>query len=493
MNKEKEIIKTLVKKSVIFCLLFGTGGVFIKPVKAIDVTYYEDFYDDYYKYNYETVAANQSNQSIRVKQKTPQIQTNVNLYNNQTNQQNLSSNTNQSNFISNVLEDNYKYALTGLYKQSKSHFMFKTDVGSILNWDEIDIREQEFKLDYNFIFRNKKFVAKGIFGTGKGVTQRTSDDDIFNQDHLISHGKGKVDVKTYHISLGLRDVYQVMGWNITPFIGYKTRGQDYIMHDHVEPHPFQIERMCIDPGDWEGYSDVCRGGISPSDHGLSADQFYYADEVDGEMVPSDETVTNTTIPGGVTLSNGKAHVNIGYGDRIEDTDFCFHQEGDTPTQFTCLKRGEDGGNLMMAFGGSSTIHTREGITHKYFVDWSGPFISVKLNKNISEKETLFLYAEAFKPFYKVNGDWPQRTDWAHNPSFIDSGGSGYGILFDLVYNYKFKENIIFVAGLNYEYLQNRNADTLLFFADGNQELYKKSVEYSQYYGFGANLGLKTTW
>ncbi len=415
------------------------------------------------------------------------------LYNNQ---QNYLFDNNQDNFINgkyNKADDNSRYSITGLYKQSKSHFMFRTDVGSILNWDEIDIKEQEFKLDYNFMFRNKKFIARGIYGTGKGITQRTSDDDIFNQDHLISHGKGKVDVKTFHISLGLRDEYRLLGWDVIPYVGFKTRNQDYIMHDHVEPHPFQIEKMCKDPGDWEGYADVCTGGIGPADHGLSPSDFYRANEVNGEMQETDEPVTDTTIPGGAILNNGKPHVNLGYGDRIEDTDFCFHQNGDSETQWTCLRKGPDGANLVKAFGGASTIHTREGITHMYFVDWSGPFIAVNLKKQISDKENLSVYAEVFKPFYKVKGDWPQRTDWAHNPSFIDSGGNGYGLLFDLKYNYKFKNNMCFVAGLNYEYLQNRDADTLLFFEDGHEEKYEKSVEYSEYYGFGANVGLKASW
>ncbi len=372
--------------------------------------------------------------------------------------------------------------------------MFKTDVGSILNWDEIDMRETSFSVSRDIILKNRQLVLKGVYETGKGTTIRTSDDDIFNQDHLISHGKGSVDLKTYSFSAGMRNLWHISGWDITPYIGYKKRKQNYIMFDHVEPHPFTLEKGCKGIADWEGYKDVCTGGISSDDHGLGSGAFYKAREnSNGERERTNEEVTDTNIPGMATLSNGEKYVNFGYGDRIEDSDFCYHTDGQDPTEWTCLERGEGGSNLLMAFGGVSQIHERPGITHMYFVDWTGPFIAASMERKIDTNQQVYIYAEYFKPSYKVWGNWPNRTDWRHDPSFIDSGGSGYGILFNFNYKYEFRPNTLFTVGVEYEYLQNKNADTLLFLAEGGSSFLPKSVEFSQYYGYGLNIGIKTRW
>ena len=290
----------------------------------------------------------------------------------------------------------------------------------------------------------------------------------------------------------MKNLWNLMGWNVTPYIGFKKKKQDFIMSDHVEPHPFTLEAKCRNVENWMGNANVCKGGIS--DHGIPSSQFYIGrEDENGNIIKTGESVGSTNIPGYATLSNGENYVNLAYGDRIEDSDFCFHTENQDPKTFTCIEKGEGGINLLKAFGGVSQIHQRDGITHMYFVDWTGPFVGLNLERQFSNKEFFNTYLEYFKPRYKVWGNWPNRTDWMHDPSFIDSGGSGYGLLLNFNYQYEYKPNIVFVLGAEYEYLQNKDADTLLYLADGTTNLLEKSIIFSQYYSYGANVAIKIKW
>ena len=125
----------------------------------------------------------------------------------------------------------------------------------------------------------------------------------------------------------------------------------------------------------------------------------------------------------------------------------------------------------------------------YYVDWTGPFLGVSLERKMSDKEELVVYGEYFYPKYKVWGNWPNRDDWAHDPSFWDKGGKGYGLLFNVDYKYKIMSSVQLILGFEYEYLENKGADTQLFYADGNESLSEGSVRLSQWKNYGFNVGV----
>ena len=114
---------------------------------------------------------------------------------------------------------------------------------------------------------------------------------------------------------------------------------------------------------------------------------------------------------------------------------------------------------------------------------------VVFERKLSEKEDLNLYLEYFKPKYKVWGNWPNRTDWMHDPSFNDEGGQGMGYSFDLSYKYRLYNNLALTADINYEYLKNKNATTILYFADGSVGVYPDAILLSRWKSYGLTLGL----
>jgi hypothetical protein len=63
----------------------------------------------------------------------------------------------------------------------------------------------------------------------------------------------------------------------------------------------------------------------------------------------------------------------------------------------------------------------EGVTHIYNTTWSGVYLGIEVEKQMTYVDKLRFYAQVSMPHYKSEGIWPNRTDWQQNPSFIDEG------------------------------------------------------------------------
>lgn len=478
-----------------------SAGIFIPEIVKAEGSpiYYDSFYEEYYK-AFPDAKPKKKKQTIKRAQPQQTLPQPV-YYNGYDPYMQMQTNAMYTQNISPVasayqsqgVEHNTKNWYVDIrMKKGYGNFMFDTTADSILTWDEVDTKETVFKVSRDFMIKNRQYVFTATYGTGSGTTTRTSDDDIFNSLHLITLGDGTVDLKNWSVGFGMRNAWKLGNWDVTPYIGYKKKEQNFEMANHVTPAPFYLEKFCNDVGDITvngvTYYNVCTGGINITSQGLDASSLYYAD-ANGNEITNMGTVTNTTIPGYVTLDDGSVYVNLAYGDAIPDEDYCFHQEGQNPEVFTCLKSGTAGANLVSVFGGVSSLEEQAGTTHMYYVDWAGPYIGINLERKISSREDLSIYGEYFKPHYKVWANWPNRTDLAHDPSFIDEGGSAYGLLFTLDYRYSIRSNIQLVMGMEYEYIETKGADSTLFESDGYSSTESGFVKVARWKSYGFNVGL----
>ncbi len=476
---EKSIRKV---RSLLTFICLGVGFFTTRTVMAEgSPIYYYSFYEDYYKaYPNKRPVQKQNitynNKNTAIYDPYMQYQTNA------TYTQNISP---YNSFYQTSVEHPLKrWDLDIQLKRNLAHFMFRSDVGSILNWDELHTHETLFKASRDFMYKNRQYVFSATYGTGSGTTKRTSDDDIFNEAHIISLGSGDVGLSTYAASLGVRNLWKLGNWDVTPYIGYKQKKTNFTMFDHATPFTFQLEYFCENDGNG-GCADIdLLTHVNDTSYWQST--MYYAEETeDGDIIKKPGTVNTADmiIPGD----------QIGYGDQIYQEDFCFdsytyEEDGVTPKK-VCISADNEGEALLYAFGGVSSVNIANGVTHMYFVTWSGPFVGLNFERKISSKEDLSFYMEYFIPHYKVWGNWPNRTDWAHDPSFYDEGGSGMGYLFDLSYKYNIYKNVMFTTTLNYEYLENKNATTTLYLADGEVAVLPNAILVSKWKSYGLALGL----
>ena len=473
-------------------------GVCVGSFTSIDAMaegspiYYDSFYEDYYKAIPDKKPKAKAPKTVQYQQAQPVYDPYMQYQTNAMYAQSVYPYT--SFYQTSVDHPIKKFDVDLQYKKNKAHFMFKSDVGSILNWDEVDTNETLFKVSRDFMVKNRQYVFTATYGTGSGTTSRTSDDDIYNEAHIISLGSGDVQLKTFSIALGMRNLWKLGNWDLTPYIGYKQKKTDFTMFDHATPSTFYLDYFCtyadgsdgtVQMADGSVYENVCTSGIKLTDHAQSSywqGVTYYTD-ADGNEIAGTVSDADLFIPGAVEQFNT---VNLSAGDQIYQEDYCYvAMSGNN----VCISAGDDGTPLLLAFGGVSSVYIQDGITHMYFVNWSGPFVGLNFERKISDKEDLTFYAEYFRPHYKVWGNWPNRTDWMHDPSFNDEGGSGVGYTLDFAYKYKIFNNSMFTVAANYEFLQNKNATTTLYFADGEVGVYPDAILLSEWYSYGLTFGL----
>ena len=84
----------------------------------------------------------------------------------------------------------------------------------------------------------------------------------------------------------------------------------------------------------------------------------------------------------------------------------------------------------------------EGTTHIYNTTWSGFYVGLEIEKQMTLKDKLRLYFQFGLPKYSSEGIWPNRTDWQQNPSFLDEGDNGaYSYSAEMEYNYKLSDRL----------------------------------------------------
>ncbi|MCL2439888.1 MAG: hypothetical protein FWD15_05270 [Alphaproteobacteria bacterium] len=338
-------------------------------------------------------------------------------------------------------------------------FMFHTAAESVLRWDEARTTTTNISFTRDFMLKHRQLVFNAQFGSGSFTTSRTSDDDVFNELHLMSLGKGRANLESYQASIGLRNAWRWAGFDITPLVGYKKKVQDMKMSDHFSPAPYFYFIGCdenddcldidLNTSDFQIYSIDIRGNevniSDPSLYKIPGAALYH-----GILIPAED------------FCWWGGFVDPQYDDLL----FCLDAEIGPADPYNNLRDSA----LIDVFGGMSQLVGHHGDSQQYKASWAGPFVGLNLERLLSPVETLNLYAEVFMPKYTADAIWPNRAEFAQPeihgvPSFRNYGGSAIGYLLEAKYKYRINQQLGIFAGLSYEQLTARNADETLNFVD----------------------------
>ena len=167
--------------------------------------------------------------------------------------------------------------------------------------------------------------------------------------------------------------------------------------------------------------------------------------------------------------------------------------------------GVDAGECVIIGGDGPVLVS--GTTHIYNTTWSGFYVGLEVEKQMTLNDKLRMYVQFGLPKYSSEGIWPNRTDWQQNPSFIDEGDNGsYSYQAEIEYNYKLSDRVqlairadtncfhvgeipgeLYVAG-SYDYVYND--DGTIQTDDNGNPLIQEIAPYTEYV---SNSLKKATW
>ena len=297
------------------------------------------------------------------------------------------------------------FYMYGGYGRRFADFQFTTSVNSVLEWDDMVFNELTIGGRYNFALRNFDLMAFGEYTYGKMASGGLSMDydlrpydDRYPNDGIFTISVGDQDGDSHHMRFGIgaRNIWNISGWKLTPIFGYEIFKHNLRMSDHLYPNQgVYIPLMTTDgnyvfgdPTDLNVYYSV------PIDEAEAASEHYYQVCVSPDQIQ----VATVSSAGGLSVSDAV------YTDPDELTPW-----GVYPDQ--CVVIGGDGPIKI------------SGKTHEYNTTWSGFFIGLEVEKQMTLTDKLRFYGQIGLPKYSSEGIWPNRTDWQQNPSFLDEGDS----------------------------------------------------------------------
>lgn len=358
-------------------------------------------------------------------------------------------------------DDRPEWELTAAYGRRFADFEFKTGVNSILEWDDMIFNEISLKAQHNFSVRDYDLFAFGEYTTGTMAGGgKSMDYDLEPYDYAeptvgtftVSVGDQSGSTKDFRIGFGVKNVWNLGGWKLSPSIGYEIFHHDLQMSNHIYPNPATYLPLLTDAGEYvygdeSGYfytvpiSEVGSDGIDTID---GAEVYQVC------MSPQDiKLADSSSISDGVSTS-------ITTGDYVySGTDADLVPWGVYADE--CVIIGGDGMNMV------------EGTTHIYNTTWSGFYIGLEMEKQMTLVDNLRMYVQFSMPNYSSEGTWPNRDDWQQNPSFIDEGNNGA---------YSYKAEMEYTNKLSDRLQLSLKVDTSYFYV-GNigGELYVASYSY----------------
>ncbi len=311
-----------------------------------------------------------------------------------------------ANGIAQPAATNNGFYVYGGYNRRFADFEFTTSVNSVLEWDDMMFNEFQVGGRYNFTVRNFDLTAFGEYTYGKmssGGLSMDYDlrpyDDSRPNDGIFTISVGDQSGESHHMRFGVgaRNIWSIAGWKLTPIIGYEIFKHNLEMGNHYYPNQgVYIPLMTADgnyvfgdPNDLSVYYSI------PVDQAENYVDNYYQVCVSPEQIQ----VANVNVDNSLTVS-----------DYVYDAANPYVPWGVGPDE--CVVIGGDGPILV------------SGKTHEYNTTWSGFYIGLEIEKQMTLTDKLRFYGQISMPKYSSEGIWPNRTDWQQNPSFLDEGDNG---------------------------------------------------------------------
>ena len=297
-------------------------------------------------------------------------------------------------------------------------FQFKTGVNSILEWDDMIFNEINVGAQHNFTLRNFDLFAYADYTYGDMASSGLSMDyDLEPYDWsderygIFTISMGDQSGRTNHLRLGLgaHHIWDLWGWKISPSIGYEVFKHNLKMANHLYPNPGIYLPLMATSGDYV-YGDENGNYYTLPTTSVAPDDWYQVC-----MSPED-----------IRLVNSPNH-NASLGTGFTMTDYTVSME-DVPWGVgsgECIIIGGDGPILV------------DGTTHIYNTTWSGFYVGLEIEKQMTLSDKLRFYVQFGLPKYSAEGIWPNRDDWQQHPSFIDEGDNGaFSYMAEMEYNLK---------------------------------------------------------
>lgn len=189
--------------------------------------------------------------------------------------------------------------------------------------------------------------------------------------------------------------------------------------------------------------------------------------------------------------------------------------GDYDPAMGTIPWGVEPGDCVI-IGGDGMVRI-DGTTHIYNTTWSGFYVGLEVEKQMTLNDKLRFYVQFGLPKYSSEGIWPNRTDWQQNPSFLDEGSKGaYSYIAEMEYNYRLSDRLqlslkvdtncfhvgnipgkLYVAEYSHylvdengQYILDDNNLPILETVPAHTEDVSNSLKYATWQSFGLHIGVK---
>lgn len=311
------------------------------------------------------------------------------------------------------------------YARRNADFRFETGVNSILEWDDMTFNEITLGVRHSFSLRNFDLFVYGEYTYGQLETGGWSVDyDLkpYNEADpkagifTISVGDMSGDTNHMRFGVGARHIWDLGGWKLSPSVGYEIFKHNLQMSDHLYPNPGVYLPLMTQDGNYVFGDSSGKYFSVPTADAPNIGKDYYQvcmSPEDIKLVQSTGAgVLDELVMGDYKPAPGAETVPWGVG----------------PGE--CVIIGGDGVILV------------SGTTHIYNTTWSGFYVGLELEKQMTLVDKLRFYVQFGMPNYSSDGTWPNRTDWQQNPSFVDKGNNGaYSYRAEMEYDYKLSDRL----------------------------------------------------
>jgi len=393
--------------------------------------------------------------------------------------------------------NNYKTTMHANYSRRFADFEFETGVNSILEWDDMIFNEINVGLRHVFDIHGFDLLAYGDYTYGKMSSGGLSMDyDLDPYDYAypydgiftVSIGGQSGDTTRFKLGIGAHHIWNFNGWKITPHVGYEIFKHNLQMDNHIYPNPGIYLPLMTSAGDYV-FGDTAgnfyvfpQTAVPDEDTGLY--QICMSPE-DIKIIYTAATAPNTGAYLGTTLS--PADWNSSLGD---------------------LPWGVGEGDCVV-IGGDGMVKV-DGTTHIYNTTWSGFYLGLEVEKQMTLADKLRFYIQFSMPKYSAEGTWPNRDDWQQNPSFLDEGTNGaFAYEAEMEYSYQISDRLqlslkastdyfhigsipgeLYVAEQTYYVEDATDGNWIIQTDDAHTEYVAESLKKATWQSFALHLGVK---
>lgn len=396
-------------------------------------------------------------------------------------------------------EDNHRTSIYAEYSRRFADFEFETGVNSILEWDDMVFNEVSVGAQHVFSIRNFDMFAYGKYTYGSmehGGLSMDYDLEPFDyakpSEGIFTISMGDQSGRSNHFKFGIgaHHIWDIGGWKLSPSFGYEIFKHNLEMSDHLYPNPGIYLPLMTDKGDYV-YGDAS-GHYYTLPVGTEAPTDWY------QVCMSPEDIKLVQAPGSGFIDLGTSLVTGDYDPNM----------GDIPW-------GVDAGECVI-IGGDGPVKI-SGTTHIYNTTWSGFYIGLEIEKQMTLSDKLRFYFQLGLPKYSSEGIWPNRDDWQQNPSFLDEGSNGaYSYEAEMEYNLKLSDRMQlalkvdtncfhvgkiggelyiaeytqFLVDANGQYILDDNGLPILETVAAHTEYISDQLKRATWQSFGVHIGLK---